>query len=166
MKTIKTTIALLALSIFTISCSKEENINDTNIPNIINDNFIRAKVDGVNYEVLGNKIYSYKYANGFIIRFDGAYNNTGIDMDFRGEPTVKTYNISSANFIEIGRIVFKNPEIYSSGFCDSSAGTLVITSKIGNTIQGTFAFTGKKLFYCNQAAKNITNGTFKVTFQQ
>ncbi len=164
MKILNVITVVMIATILISSCSKEDDNEAKNDFTSQNDNFIRAKVDGVNYEVTGAKIYLFKGVNSFVIKFDESFASTGIDINMAGEPTVKTYNLNSNNFVTVGRIVYKSPDVYSSGFCDTSSGTLKITSKNGNTIEGTFSFTGKRLGYCDQLAKTITDGTFKATF--
>ncbi len=153
---------ILILALATLSCSKNEN-NSTTPSTEINDNFIRCKVDGVAYEITGNQIYNYKDASGFNIGFKNTVLTTGIDMALSGIPIVQTYTCNPSNVSTVGRLQYLSPDIYTTAFC-SSSGILTITSVNGNTIQGTFNFSGKKILMCTQAAKVITDGTFKITY--
>jgi hypothetical protein len=165
MKNLKTTFAILVLTILSISCSKDDDNNSAQTPApVANDNFIRCKVDGVNYEITGNQIFNYKDASGFNIAYKNTLATTGIDMAIAGEPIVKTYTFNNTNLTTVGRLQYNSPDTYTTGFCDSVSGTLTITAKNGNTIQGTFSFTAKRLLMCTQPAKTITEGTFKITY--
>jgi len=160
MKTIKTTFVVLFTAVLSISCNK----SDDNPSPPANDNFIRCKVDGVNYEITGNQIYNYKDTSGFNIGFNNAILTSGIDMALSGIPMVQTYTCNPSNITTVGRLQYRSPDIYSTAFCSDSSGTVIITSVNGNTIQGTFSFSGKRLLLCTQAATVITDGTFKITY--
>jgi len=160
MKTIKTTFVVLFTAVLSISCNKSDDASTT----VANDNFIRCKVDGVNYEITGNQIFNYKDASGFNISFNNTVLTTGIDMALSGVPAVQTYTCNPSNITTVGRLQYRSPDIYSTAFCAGSSGIVTITSVNGNTVQGTFSFSGKRLLMCTQAAKAITDGTFKITY--
>lgn len=163
MKTLKNTLAILVLSLFSIACSNSDD-NPTPTPTpIANDNYIRCKIDGVNYSVTGTAITGAQNSLAFDFRSDISGGGIGMDFSIKGQATVGIYSPNYANATTIGRLNYRSPDIYSSGICNTSSGTLTITAKNGNTIEGTFSFTGKKVLGCDEAAKTISEGTFKVT---
>ena len=85
-------------------------------------------------------------------------------MAIKGVPTVQSYTCNSSNVSTVGRLQYQSPDSYSTAFCSTSSGTVTITSVNGNTIEGTFSFSGKRILMCTAAAKVITNGTFKITY--
>jgi hypothetical protein len=165
MKTLKNTFAFLLLALFSISCSRsDDNPAAASTPSTAtNNNFIRCKIDGVDYEALGPLVNGAQNSLAFDFRSDISSGGIGIDISLYGQAAVGTYSPSYSNATTVGRLNYRSPDIYSSGICTTSAGTLTITAKNGNTIEGTFNFSGKKVLGCSNAAKTITNGTFKVT---
>ena len=162
MKTLKNTFAALVIALVTFSCNNDDDNSTTPTPST-NDNFIRAKVDGIDYEATGAQITTLTDASAFNFRSDAA---TGIGMDFSimGTPTVGTYTLNSTNGSTIGQLRYKSPALYTTARCAASGGTLTITAKNGNTIQGTFSFTGRTLTAdCAQIPKTVTEGTFRIT---
>ena len=164
MKTIQTTIAILFITLFSISCSSSEDSPAPKPTPATNNNFIRCNVDGVAYEITDNQIFNYKDSAGFNIAFNNTVLTTGIDMALKGVPTVQTYTCNSTNITTVGRLQYQSPDTYTTAFCSTSSGIVTITAVNGNTIEGTFSFSGKRLLMCTAAAKVITNGTFKITY--
>jgi uncharacterized lipoprotein NlpE involved in copper resistance len=164
MKTILKTITIFLITLFAFSCNKDDNKSNT--PSV-NDNFIRAKINGVAYEATGSAIHSHYDGVGFDIDSkDASY--TGMDFYILGEATVGTYNFVSSNSTTVGRLNYRlNHENFSSGFCGASSGTLTISSKNGNTIEGTFNFNGSSMSEscATPSVAVVTEGTFKVTMQ-
>jgi len=160
MKTIKTTFVVLFTAVLSISCNKSDDASTL----VANDNFIRCKVDDVNFEITGNQIFKYKDASGFNIGFKNTVVTTGIDMAFYGVPMVQTYTCNPSNIKTVGRLQHRSPDIYSTAFFAGSSGIVTSTSVNGNTLQGTFSFSGKRLLMCTQAAKVVTDETFKITY--
>jgi hypothetical protein len=164
MKTLKNIIAILIITTFTISCSHNDDTTTTPLP-AANNNFIRCKIDGVDYAVTGTAITGDQNSLAFNFRSDITGGGVGMDFSLNGQAAVGTYSPNYSNATTVGRLNYRSPDIYSSGICSTSSGTLTITAKNGNTIEGTFNFNGKKTLGCSNAAKVITNGTFKVTLQ-
>ncbi len=164
MKSHLKTIAILCIALFTISCNNDNDAITTQAP-VVNNNFIRAQVDGVNYEAVGSQITTLSDATAFNFRSDEA---TGIGMHFSimGLPNVATYTLNSTNGSTVGQLRYKTPALYTTARCAASGGTLTITAKNGNTIEGTFSFTGRTLTAdCSQVPKTVTEGTFRITLQ-
>lgn len=91
-------------------------------------------------------------------------------MDFYilGEATVGTYTFTPGSSMTVGRLNYRlNHENFSSGFCSVSGGTLTITSKNGNTIQGSFSFNASSMSEscANPSIAVVTEGTFKIKMQ-
>lgn len=162
MKTIFKTASILLLTILSHSCSKDDDSSNSGI----NDNFIRAKIDGVSYEATGSGLHGSLDANGFDLDSRNA-NGTGMDFYIIGDVPVGTYNFSAANVTTQGRLNYRlTGENFSSGFCSSASGTLTITAKNGRTVEGTFSFNGNSMSEpcLNPSTKSITEGSFKITF--
>ena len=163
MKTFKTKFAILIIALLSISCNKDDD-SSTPTPSG-NDNFLRCKVEGVNYEALGDAILLDQSTAAFNFRSDISGGGTGLDFSIQGEPVVGTYNFDGANVTTVGRLNYKmGGTTYSSGICTTSSGILTITSKTGKTIEGTFSIAAKRAIGCLDAPKLITDGTFKITF--
>jgi hypothetical protein len=175
-KTIKYTFAVLILSLFAFSflitsCGGSDDDAPTPTPApaptpvSTNDNFIRCKIDGVSYEATGAQIVADQNELAFNIRsFNSASGIEGMDFSIMGQAVVGTYSFNSSNLTTVGKLQYRSPTIiFSSAKC-TSTGTLTITAKNGNTIEGTFSFTGKNLIaLCSEPTKTISEGTFKIT---
>lgn len=147
------------------SCSKSTDTSATTISPTTNTNFIKAKIDGVDYMSTGANIMGDQNSLAFNFRSDISGGGTGFDFSINGIAAVGTYSPSYSNATTVGRLNYRlNSEIYSSAICSTSGGTLTITSKTDKTIEGTFSFTAKKVLGCSDAPKSITDGSFKVTF--
>jgi hypothetical protein len=161
MKNLKNIFAILIITLLTISCNKSD---DPVAPPASNGDFINATIDGVAYSASGTQIDSDQNTVAFNIRTDITGGGTGLDFSINGQATVGTYTFNTSNVTTVGRLNYRlNSDIYSSGICPTSSGTLTITAKNGSTIEGTFSFTGKKILGCAEAQKTITNGSFKIT---
>jgi hypothetical protein len=162
---IKKIVTILMLAVFTISCGGGNDSSPPTPTPSSNTNFIKATIDGANYEVTGNQITALQdsVAFSFISYITGG--GTGFDISVLGTTAVGTYNFNTAALTTVGRLNYRiNTDIFSTAFCPTSSGTLTITSKNGNTIEGTFSFIAKKSRGCSDASKVITNGTFRITY--
>jgi hypothetical protein len=161
MKTILTAITILCITL-SISCNKD----DGETPNSsVNENFIKAKIDGVSYEVTGTALHGSLDEDGFDL---DSRNSTSTGMDFYiiGNIAVGTYNFSTANVTTQGRLNYRlTGENFTTGFCSVSNGTLTITAINGKTIEGTFSFMGSSMSEscASPSTKTVTEGTFKIT---
>jgi hypothetical protein len=164
MKTLKNIIIISLITILLISCGSDSNSNSA--PAASNSNFIKAKIDGVDYMVTGNAITGVQNSIAFDFRSDISGGGTGMDFSILGQAAVGTYTFNTSNVTTVGRLNYRlNSDIFSSGICATSSGTLTITAKNGSTIEGTFSFNGKKILGCAEAQKAITDGSFKMTLQ-
>lgn len=160
-------VAILLITIFTISCSNNDDDNSTTPTPAPSNSFIRCKIDGVAYEAPVANILADQNEVAWNFRSDisGGVSGVGLDFSINGQAAVGTYTFNTTNVTTVGRLNYRSPDIYSSGICTGSNGSLTITAKNGNAIEGTFSFTGKTFLGCSNPAKSITEGTFKVTFQ-
>lgn len=159
-KVILVAITFLSISIIA-SCSKEDAPAPTNPLPTANTNFIRALIDGVAYEATGAQVTTLSDATAFNINSDAS--GTGFALSIMGVPSVGSYSLTNSNGSTVGQLRYKSPDLYLTAKC-SGSGTLTITAKNGNIIEGTFSFTGYKFIgLCSEPTKLITNGTFKVT---
>lgn len=162
MNTFKQVTLILVMAIFAIACSKSK---DEAAPPAVSTNFIRANIDGIAYEAAVGSIMADQNEIAWNIRsFNTADGIAGMDFSVMGQAGVGTYTFNPSNLTTVGRLQYRNPDIYSSAICPTSNGTLTITAKNGKTIEGTFSFTGKKLLGCANTAKSITSGSFRITF--
>ncbi len=162
MKTLLKTIAILFISLLTFSCGNDDDNSTNQIPSTSTD-FIRCKIDGVAFEATGASIIADQNDIAFNMNSDVRSGGIGMDFSFFGQAAVGTYTVNPSNLMTVGRLQYRSPDIYSTGVCAGSNGTLIITSKNGNTIEGTFNFSGKKIALCGEPAKVITEGTFRIT---
>ena len=161
MKTILTAITILCITL-SISCNKD----DGETPNSsVNENFIKAKIDGVSYEVTGTALHGSLDEDGFDLDSRNSTSN-GMDFYIIGNIAVGTYNFSTANVTTQGRLNYRlTGENFTTGFCSVSNGTLTITAINGKTIEGTFSFMGSSMSEscASPSTKTVTEGTFKIT---
>lgn len=165
-KIILTMLGLISIAIIS-SCNNDDEAPAPPVQLQTNSNFIRCKIDGVAYDAPVAQILADQNSFALNIRTDisGGVSGVGLDFSIIGQAAVGTYTVNPSNLTTVGRLQYRSPDIYSSGLCASSSGILIITSKNGNTIEGTFSFSGKKIALCGEAAKVITEGTFKITLQ-
>jgi hypothetical protein len=160
-------VTILLTTIFTISCSNNDDNNSTNPTPTPSTSFIRCKIDGVNYEATGAMILANQNSVAFNIDSYVLTGGTGLDFSIVGQAAVGTYNFNVSNLSTAGRLQYRvGDDIFTTAKCASS-GTLTITAKNGNTIEGTFSYTAQNFIgLCTgNPTKNITEGTFKVIFQ-
>lgn len=162
MKTLKNTLAILLITLLSFSCNNDDDNSTNQIPSTSTD-FIRCKIDGIAFEATGANIIADQNEIAFNMNSDVRSGGIGMDFSFFGQAAVGTYTVNPSNLMTVGRLQYRSPDIYSTGVCAGSNGTLIITSKNGNTIEGTFNFSGKKIALCGEPAKVITEGTFRIT---
>ena len=160
-KIILTMLGVILITLIS-SCNNDDEAPAPPIPlPTANSNFIRATIDGIAYEATGAQVTALADASAFNFRSDAT--GTGMHFSLMGAPTVQSYTLNSSNGTTVGQLRYKSPDLYLTAKC-SGSGTLTITAKNGNTIEGTFSFIGYKFVgACSEPTKAITNGTFKVT---
>lgn len=160
------TIICLAIFVIISSCSNDSESID--IPS--SGSFVTAKIDGVSYTTIGNGIATasrFGLGEETSISFLGT-NSAGdsITISLTGITTTGTYPLNSSSDSVI--VFFDNSSgtFYGTDSCDSSTGTITITNLSSTQIEGTFSFSGKDDDDCDEAGKNVTNGSFRGIFLQ
>jgi hypothetical protein len=164
MKTLKTTFKTLIILLFTISCSKSDDLGSTPAPTT-SDNFFNATVDGgTPFQARGGQVIAGK-SNGATPRITVTTSIAGVgnfQITLDNPVGVSIYTIGTAGYtLKFEHGISGESAIYSSYSCSGLTGTLTITALSDTEISGTFSFTAKKGGACGVAAKQITNGSFK-----
>lgn len=172
MKTLKSLVLILALSLAFVSCKKDDNGGDEGTAAV---GTFTAKVDGQNFEGLTGTVVAQVSASGSteVIAVSGGTSNSEnlqmIVQNFTGEGT---YELS---FLNIGTYSFlpdpSNPDpntvvVYSTvGDGQTINGEINISSYDGETVQGTFSFSGVNINDPNDT-KSVTQGAFNIEVTQ
>jgi Family of unknown function (DUF6252) len=161
MKTLKSILSIFIITLLLLSCSKSD---DKPTP-AINDSFLKAKIDGVEYNANANQVIAGKTANRITIISTTVNGNFSFSIyNPAGASTYLTSDkgpVLYASFIDNN---FREPTFYA-GLC-GNVGTLTIASISDTELSGTFSFVGKKSGDCLSTGKNITEGAFKIKFAQ
>tara|TARA_R110002074_G_scaffold198720_5_gene366369 strand:- start:2150 stop:2635 length:486 start_codon:yes stop_codon:yes gene_type:complete len=159
MKTFKTSISILFLSILLFSCSTNDD------DSLTGDDFFTAKVDGINWSAFVGPpdTVAWSEAHQGIIVIQGSdENGTGITMNILNYTGAGTYDFTTAGFIQY---VISPLQANSGAWaCDANSGTtgsVEITSDDGTIIEGTVSFVGKNP--SDSSTKTITLGDFRAT---
>lgn len=164
MKIIIKTLAIFAISIFAIACSR----NDDNLvqqPQPVADDFLMAKVDAVQYNATGNLVSASRKTNGGFQIFTSIGSGVQIQMYVDNVAAIGTYPTTpvavGSPFSKMAVVTGSPAILYESGECGTS-GVLTITSISSTEIVGTFSFTGATIGgACPRPTKTITEGSFK-----
>ncbi|QNJ96992.1 hypothetical protein [Constantimarinum furrinae] len=172
MKTFKRILLLVCISLSVLACKKDDEGGDD--PAGGTGSFT-AQVDGQSFEGISGTVVAQVSAsgNGEAIAISGGTNASEnlqmIIQNFTGEGT---YELS---FLNIGTYSYlpdpSNPDpntvvVYSTvGDAQTINGELNVSSYDGNTVKGTFSFTGINL---NDPADtvSVTNGQFNIEVTQ
>lgn len=162
MKSFLKIVTILLITLFVISCSRSDDNASTPATN---DYFLKAKVDGVQYTATAVQTNATKIGSGATttITINSLVSGKNFKFTLIGTPTIGTYVLDSNS--SIGEMSYVESSLnYSTLICPDNSGTLVITSLNATYIEGTFNFTAKSSSICSDAAKTITEGTFKIKF--
>ena len=167
MKTIKTTFAILIITIFTFSCSNNDEVLSPaqNQPPASNY-FFKAKIDGVQYTASAAHVLAGSSTDRITIT-SVISDNRNFELQISRPTGLGTYNYplpSGSDYVL--RMSYGDASsataIWRTGTCASTtSGTLTITAISATEISGTFSFTGKRTSFCSDPAKQITEGSFK-----
>lgn len=169
MKILKNTFAILLVTILAFSCGNDDAPAPT--PPATFDYFLKAKVDGVQFEAVAPRVLAGKTADRITISAilpDLRSFKITID-DYPSNP-IGTYVVpASASSTYIADLEFSDNSSSSSIFTAGTAcgatgtrGTVIITAISATEISGTFSFTGTKTSgTCPRPTKVITEGSFK-----
>ena len=164
MKNPKNTFALLLVAILTFSCGNNDEPNPTN-PATTFDYFLKAKVDGVQYDAGPGRVLAAKTTDRLTIsstmpdnrNFELIINRpTGTGTYTYPEPSGADYSIRMS-YSEATSAT----SIWRVNSCSAATGTLTISTLSTTEVSGTFSFTGKRTSFCSDPAKIITEGSFK-----
>jgi hypothetical protein len=164
MKIIKPTIAILIISLLSISCSKNDE-EAIPTPTPVANYFLRAKVNGVQYTATSVQTNATKIGSGATttITINSSVAGKNFKFTLIGTPATGTFplNYNSSNG-DLGYI--ESSLNYSTLICPDNSGALIITAVSNTEIVGTFNFVAKSSTICSDAAKTITEGSFKSKF--
>jgi Family of unknown function (DUF6252) len=174
MKTLKITIEILFILLLTIcfassltlvSCSNNDDDPQTTIPLPVADYFLKAKVNGVQYTATSTQTNATKIGSGATttITINSSVAGKNFKFTLIGTPATGTFplNENSSN----GDLSYMESSLnYSTLICPDNSGTLIITAVSNTEIAGTFNFVAKSSTICSDAAKTITEGSFKIKF--
>jgi hypothetical protein len=165
MKTLKQTLAILFILLLTSSCSNNDDDPQTTIPQTTADYFLKAKVNGVQYTATSAQTNATKIGSGATttITINSSVASKNFKFTLIGTPATGTFtlNYNSSNG-EMGYV--ESSLNYSTLICPDNTGTLIITAVSNTEIEGTFNFVAKSSTICSDAAKTITEGSFKSKF--
>ena len=174
MKTLKITLTILCIVLLSFSCGKDDNPSDGN-PTPTSDYFMRAKVDGVQYEAVAPRVLASKSPDRITISsvLPDLRSFEIIIDDYPTNP-VGTYVVPSSNATTyLANLKFSDGSSATSSFeagsccavdcaAGGTRGTIVITAISATEISGTFSFTGTQTSgTCPRPKKMITEGSFK-----
>jgi len=169
---LKITVCICALVFFT-NCSKDDDNQDNNDGRVSSDTFLRAKIDGVDFEIQDDFLLAVTTdVGGIRSTIMGATNedeSMGITFGLSNVNSIGTYTMLSGleDEEEVLTSSYVSSIIYSEGdtgwfatnFIGRTSATVTITEFDGDYIIGTFSFIGFDIE--SQTEKNITNGEFK-----
>lgn len=156
MKTNLHKLLFLLVSItFMHGCSSNDDNNN-------NDEgfYMRAKIDGVPFEVTGELLCTYANIVTFNIQANKQGAQEGITLTlFPNNISTQTYNMQQTSNVQISGQYYLNDDSYAT--IQNPNGSITITEYDPNAkiIKGSFSFIGKHL--SNNTTKNITEGSFR-----
>ena len=166
MKILKNTFALLLVTILTFSCGNDDAPPPAqNQPPATSDYFFKAKVDGVQFEAIAPRVLANNTNNRITIT-SILPNDRNFELQIDRPTGIGTYAYpmpSGADYVlrlEYGDATAATA-IWRTAACSGTTGTLTITALSATEVSGTFSFTGKRTSFCTDAAKIITEGSFK-----
>lgn len=175
MKTLKNTFAILSIVFLTFACSSNDDETPSQNQPAASDYFLKAKVDGVQFEAIAPRVLAGKTADRITISSVlPDLRSFEITIDFYPSNPIGTYIVPeplSADYI--ANLKFSDGSSSSSIFAAATCcavdcaaggtrGTIVITAISAREISGTFSFTGTQTSgACPRAKKVVTEGSFK-----
>lgn len=154
--TILNFLFLLSSLVFISSCSSDDDKNLS-----LDDGFfIKAKIDGVSFEVTGELLCTYVSAVTFNIQANKLNEQEGITLTiFPNDITTQTYPMQQSLDVIVTGQYYMNDDSYTT--IQDPNGSITITNydPVEKIVEGTFSFVGKHL--TNNSTKNITEGSFR-----
>ena len=159
------TVSILALALLTFSCGKDDAPAATPLPTG-SDYFLKAKVDGAQYQTdAAFRVLTSRSVDRITVG-STLSDNRNFELKVDGSFGVGTFNYPSPSGAAYDLSLTygdasSSSAIWKTGSCTGTTGTLTITALSATEISGTFSFTGKRTGSCADAAKTITEGSFK-----
>ena len=164
MKTLKTTFAILIITLFSISCSKSDDSSTPTTPAA--DYFLKAKIDGVQYQTdAAFRVLASTDIETITITSVLA-DNQNFELEIYNFLGIGTYTYPVDNMSLLYGDASSETAIWRNDVCPSTTGTVTITAISTTEVSGTFSFTGKRTGNCAEAPKVITEGSFKSKITQ
>lgn len=164
MKNLKNAFALLLVAVLTFSCGNDDEPNPAN-PATTFDYFLKAKVDGVQYDAGPGRVLAGKTTDRLTIS-STMPDNRNFELIINRPTGIGTYTYpapAAADYVI--RMSYSDASsatsIWRVNSCSAATGTLTISALSTTEISGTFSFTGKRTSFCSDTAKTITEGLFK-----
>lgn len=167
MKSLKTFILLITLSISFISCDKDD---DDNSSGSVGENTMTAKIDGTSFSNSNSvgqaTIASLATGDNLVIQ---ASNSDGesINLIVWNYSGTGTYEINSSGtnpntgiYTETDISNPTNTQIWQAPYQNSSVGSIKITEETSTAVKGEFNFIAKNA--SDNSEKNITEGLFNL----
>lgn len=163
MKIFKKIGLLFLLTLTIVSCSKNDNGNETSAEG----DFFTAKIDGTDWSAFTGPpdTVAWNEAHAGLVVIQGSdANGTAITMNIMNYNGTGTYDFTQAGFIQyvIGPTQ-TNSGSWVANSASGTSGSVIITSDDGSVIEGTVSFTG--LNPQDNTRKVITDGKFRATKQ-
>lgn len=164
MKILKKIFAILFISIVTISCNNNDDNSETPTPTA--NYFLKAKIDGVQYETDAAFRVLSTDDNDRITITSVLSDNRNFKLQIDRPIGIGTYSYPAPSSEEyVLRLEYGDATaataLWRTGACSGTTGTLTITALSATEVSGTFSFTGKRTSFCSDPAKLITEGSFK-----
>ena len=164
MKTLKTKIAILFIILLTFSCGNDDEPNPAN-PITTFDYFLKAKIDGVQYDAVPGQVLAANNTDRLTIS-SAIPDNRNFELIIIRPTGIGTYTYpapAAADYVI--RMSYSDASsatsIWIVNSCSAATGTITISALSTTEVSGTFSFTGKRTSFCTDAAKIITEGSFK-----
>lgn len=165
MKTLLKTLALVFFFAITFSCGSDDDSDNAATAKY----FFKAKIDGTQYQT--EDAFRVLASNGTdkITITSILSDNRSFELEIVRPTGVGTYTYPNETADYLLRMQYGDgtsaTSVWQTGTCSrTTSGTLVITALSAREISGTFSFSGKRTSNCSDAAKVITEGSFKAGF--
>ena len=166
MKKIQTTIAILFIALFSISCSSSDDSPAQVAPVPAANYFLKAKINDVQYQTDAPFRVSTSRSTDRITIGSNLADGRNFELVIDRPTGTGTYSVPLPAGTNYGMALrygdaSSSSAIWSVGVCSGTTGTLTITALSATEISGTFTFTAKRTGGCAVAPISITEGSFK-----
>lgn len=156
MKNIKQFFILTLVFALFMGCSSNDDTTNDN-----NDSFyMRAKIDGVPYEVTGDLLCTYASIVTFNIQSAKTEGQEGITLTILpNNIAVQNYNMQQSTSAIVTGQYYLNDDSYTTQLTNEGSITIQEYNPETKVVKGVFSFKAKDL--SGNVTKNITNGSFR-----